>query len=206
MCPDAHAHTHGVKGSASHPFTSEQREWTFNSNITKAPSHLGSKSVLISPDHTQSCLSYFLHLRNVIGRVNPHTWHALKITLVWSYTPKMHMYIFQTQKTEFSFCLWFFFVYQIASLLTAISYAVLLDKSLRQDTSKAWGILTYLDHLVFSCKLGPYCYNQYYILHLCLITWGRQLCWGQTDLLWTWVEIAVWIIHFSLFLVSSLLQ
>lgn len=101
-------HTHTLKSSASHPFTSEQREWTFNCSITKAWSHLGSKSVLISPDHTHSCLSYFLHLRNIIGWVNPHMWHALKIALIWSYAPKMHMYVFQIQKALiFSFCLFF---------------------------------------------------------------------------------------------------
>lgn len=98
-----HTHSHTLKSSASHPFTSEQREWTFNSSITKAWSHLGSKSVLISPDHTHSCLSYFLHLRNIIGWVNPHMWHALKIALIWSYAPKMHMYVFQIQKALFDF-------------------------------------------------------------------------------------------------------
>lgn len=106
MCPDAHAHTHGLKGSASHPFASEHKEWTFNSNITKAPSHLGSKSVLISPDHTQSCLSYFLHLGNITGRVNPHTWHALKnhADLI-IYSQCAHVDISDSKNTDFSFCL-----------------------------------------------------------------------------------------------------
>lgn len=138
MCPDAHAHTHGLKGSASHPFTSEQREWTFNSNITKAPSHLGSKSVLISPDHTQCYLISYISY--IWQSQSPHLICFKNHTGLIIYSQYAH--VFQTQKTDFSF--WLFslvFFNQIFSLLTAISYAILLDKSLRQGTSKAIDLL-----------------------------------------------------------------
>lgn len=137
----AQMHIHTLKSSASHLFTSEQREWTFNCNITKAWSHLGSKSVLISPDHTHSCLLYFpLFMK--------HHWLSQSSHLTcFKNCPDLVMCSKDAHAciSDSKGFVWFFhfacFSSKSQRLLIAISYVVLLDRSLRQNTSKSTELL-----------------------------------------------------------------
>lgn len=157
---------------------------------SQRPDHILVQSVLISSDHTHSCLSYCLHLRSIIGWVHPHIWHALKTALICLYAQKMHMHIFQIQKV-------------LLSVFHQSAHSCFLC-NIRQ---KFKGIYILVHWVTWSIYYFPITGDHIFatnitFLHLCLITWGRQLCWEQTDLLRTGVEIAAWIIHIFFYSLS----
>lgn len=143
--------------------------------ISQRPDHILVQSVLTSPDHTHSCLSYCLQLRSIIGWVNPHIWHALKIALTWSYAQKMHVYIFQIQKALLPV------FHQVAGLLTTIFCSVTAQKFKGRCLKVHWSTWT-------SCYFSVMWYHivaTHIAFYICVqlhgedsCAEGRQIYWG----------------------------
>lgn len=190
MWPDAHAHT--FRKALLLFLLLLHRGSKLLIVISQRPDHILVQSVLTSPDHTHSCLSYCLQLRSIIGWVNPHIWHALKIALTWSYAQKMHVYIFQIQKALLPV------FHQVAGLLTTIFCSVTAQKFKGRCLKVHWSTWT-------SCYFSITWYHvvaTHIAFYVCVQLHGEDSCAEGRQIYWGFEWRLLYEQFYFLFLVS----